>query len=161
MELTIYKQIKKLLAYSFWDWLRNFLRKFTWIVSWTNWVNSGRFKDNYWISCQFMVDMRKVYDDLIIINLYEGALCLPAELYFQNISKSSVCGQLTFFHFLFKKIKIQKLFFQVSYRWFSSQCCPFCWSQRRGHTLALPQYQISDTYASDYVRVHHMFLQIL
>jgi hypothetical protein len=33
-------------------------------ISWTNWVNSG------WISCQVMADMEKVYDNLIIINLY-------------------------------------------------------------------------------------------
>ena len=60
--------------YSFWDRLSNFLHKFTWIVlsfiSWTNWVNSGKCMDNCWISCQVMADMNKVYDDLIIINLY-------------------------------------------------------------------------------------------
>ena len=39
-------------------------------ISWTNWVNSGKFMDNCWISCQVMADMKKVYDDLIIINLY-------------------------------------------------------------------------------------------
>jgi hypothetical protein len=27
--------------------------------------------DNCWILCQVMADMKKVYDDLIIINLYE------------------------------------------------------------------------------------------
>ena len=51
-----------------------FLHKFTWIVlqfiSWTNWVNSGTFMDNCWISCQVMADMEKYYNDLIIINLY-------------------------------------------------------------------------------------------
>ena len=26
--------------------------------------------DNFWISCQVMADMKKVYDNLIIINLY-------------------------------------------------------------------------------------------
>jgi hypothetical protein len=26
--------------------------------------------DNCWISCQVMADMKKVYDDLMIINLY-------------------------------------------------------------------------------------------
>ena len=61
-------------GYSFWDWLRNFLHKFTWIVcqfiSWTNWVNSGKFMDSCWISCQVMAYMKKVYDNLIIINLY-------------------------------------------------------------------------------------------
>ena len=39
-------------------------------ISWTNWVNSGKFMDNCWISCQVMADMEKFYDDLIIINLY-------------------------------------------------------------------------------------------
>ena len=40
-------------------------------VSWTNWVNSGKFMDNCWISCQVMADMKKVYNNLIIINLYD------------------------------------------------------------------------------------------
>ena len=40
-------------------------------ISWTIWVNSGKFMDNCWISCQAMADMKKVYDDLIIINLYD------------------------------------------------------------------------------------------
>ena len=39
-------------------------------ISWTNWVNSGKFMDNCWISCQVMADMKKVYDNLIIVNLY-------------------------------------------------------------------------------------------
>ena len=39
-------------------------------ISWTNLVNSGKFMDNCWISCQVMADMEKFYDDLIIINLY-------------------------------------------------------------------------------------------
>ena len=39
-------------------------------ISWTNWINSGKFMDNWWISCQVMADIKKVYDDLIIINLY-------------------------------------------------------------------------------------------
>ena len=38
-------------------------------ISWTNWVNSGKFMDNCWKSCQVMADMKKVYDDLIIIKL--------------------------------------------------------------------------------------------
>ena len=36
--------------------------------------------DNCWISCQVMADMKKVYDDLIIINLYD------------NVKKASICG---------------------------------------------------------------------
>ena len=43
-------------------------------ISWTNWVNSFKFMDNCWISCQVMADMKKVCDDLIIINLYCGDL---------------------------------------------------------------------------------------
>ena len=39
-------------------------------ISWTYWVNSGKFMDNCWILCQVKADMKKGYDDLIIINLY-------------------------------------------------------------------------------------------
>ena len=39
-------------------------------ISWTNWVNSGKFMDNCWMSCQVMADMEKFYDDLIIADLY-------------------------------------------------------------------------------------------
>ena len=38
-------------------------------ISWTNWVNSGKFIDNCWILRQVM---KKVYHDLIIINLYKS-----------------------------------------------------------------------------------------
>ena len=38
-------------------------------VSWTNWVNSGRFMNDCWISCHVMVDMKNFYDVLTIINL--------------------------------------------------------------------------------------------
>ena len=40
-------------------------------ISLTNWVNSGKFMDNCWISSQLMVDMKIFYNDLIIINLYK------------------------------------------------------------------------------------------
>ena len=44
------------------DW-RNFytnlLELFCQCISWTNWVNSGKFMDNCWISCQVMADMKK------------------------------------------------------------------------------------------------------
>ena len=40
-------------------------------ISWTNWVNFVKFLDNFWISCQVMADMKKVYDDFTIINLYD------------------------------------------------------------------------------------------
>ena len=35
-------------------------------ISWSNLVNSGKFMDNGWISCQVLADMKKVYDNLII-----------------------------------------------------------------------------------------------
>ena len=38
-------------------------------ISWTNWVNSGKFMNNCWISCQVMADMEKIYNDLMIFNL--------------------------------------------------------------------------------------------
>ena len=54
-------------GYSFWDWLNQ------WIVlsvlNLTDLVNSAKFMDNCWISCQVMADMKRVYNDLIIINL--------------------------------------------------------------------------------------------
>ena len=39
-------------------------------LRWTNCVNSGKLMDNCWIPCQVMAYMKKVYDDLIMINLY-------------------------------------------------------------------------------------------
>ena len=60
-------------GYSFWDRLHIFYTNlhelFCQFISWTNWVDSGKFMDNCWISCQVMADMKKVYDELIIINL--------------------------------------------------------------------------------------------
>ena len=54
-------------GYSFLDQLRNFYTKlhelFCKCISWTNSVNSGKSMDNYWISCQVMADMKKVYDN--------------------------------------------------------------------------------------------------
>ena len=48
-----------------------FLHKFTWIVFSVQKLNKlGNFTDNFWKSCQVMADMKKVYDDLTIINLY-------------------------------------------------------------------------------------------
>ena len=49
--------------------LRSIAQLFCQFISWTNWVNSGKFMDNCWISCQVMADMETIYDDLIIINL--------------------------------------------------------------------------------------------
>ena len=51
--------------------IAQFLTQICQFISWTNWVNSGKFMDNFWISCQVMADMKKVYDDLIIINLFQ------------------------------------------------------------------------------------------
>ena len=49
---------------------KNLHELFCHFISWTNWVISGKFMDNCRISCQVMDGMKKVYDDLIIINLY-------------------------------------------------------------------------------------------
>jgi len=48
---------------------KNLHELFCQFINWTNWVNSGKFMDNYWISCQVMIDMEKFYYDFIIINL--------------------------------------------------------------------------------------------
>ena len=47
-----------------------YIKLFCKFISWTNWVKSGKFMKNCSISCQVMTDMKKVYDNLIIINLY-------------------------------------------------------------------------------------------
>ena len=44
-------------------------------ITWTNWENTGKFTDNCWISCQVMADMKKVYNNFIIISLYNNAGC--------------------------------------------------------------------------------------
>ena len=51
-------------------------QSFCQFISWTNWENSVKFRDNCWISCQVVADMKKVYDDLITINLYHVHLLL-------------------------------------------------------------------------------------
>ena len=60
-------------GYPFWKRLpifyTNLHELFCQFKSWTNWVNSGKFVDNCWISCQVMADMQKIYDDLMNINL--------------------------------------------------------------------------------------------
>ena len=48
---------------------KNLHELFCKFISWTNWVNSGKLMDNCWISCQVMADMKKVYDNLMIIYL--------------------------------------------------------------------------------------------
>ena len=47
----------------------NLHKLFFQFISQTNWVISGKFMDNCWISCQVRADMKEVYNDLIIINL--------------------------------------------------------------------------------------------
>ena len=54
------------IAHFFYTNLHELFRQF---ISRTNWVNSGKFMDNCWISCQVMADMKNVYLNLIIINL--------------------------------------------------------------------------------------------
>ena len=38
----------------------NLYELFCQFISWTNWVNSGKFMDNCWISCQVMADYGKI-----------------------------------------------------------------------------------------------------
>ena len=47
----------------------NFHELFCQFIKWTKFGNSGKSMDNCWMSCQVMDDMKKVYDDLAIINL--------------------------------------------------------------------------------------------
>ena len=80
LEWTLFQNqrlIDKLLVtgYSFWDRLCIFYSSLHELICqfiiWTNWVNSGKFMANCWISCHgWYADMEKNYDDLIIINLY-------------------------------------------------------------------------------------------
>ena len=63
-------------------------------INWTNWVNSGKYMANCWISCQVMADLKKVYDDLIIINLYwevplqkEWGFRLIIETFYNRLSR--------------------------------------------------------------------------
>ena len=41
--------------------------------------------DNCWLSCEVMADMKKVYDDLIIITLYGFNVADPAS-YYERVS---------------------------------------------------------------------------
>jgi hypothetical protein len=74
------------------------------VISWTNWVNSGKFMDNCWISCQFMADMKKVYDNLIIINLYRREwveLWPKSHQQKRGGETASAKNKVTFFTFFF------------------------------------------------------------
>ena len=62
-------------------------------INWTNWLNSSKFMDNCWISCQIMADMKKVYNDLTSINLWskakeKTAIRLNVLLLDQNLMKN-------------------------------------------------------------------------
>ena len=53
--------------------------------------------DICWISCQVMADMKKVYDDLIIINLYVCQTNLIREIIFEKYKDSEfVLGSCRF-----------------------------------------------------------------
>ena len=58
-----FSRLKLITGYSFWDRLRNFFHKFTWIVlsvhKLNNWVNSVKSMNNCWTSCRVVVDMEK------------------------------------------------------------------------------------------------------
>ena len=82
----------------------NLYELFCQFISWTNWVNSGKFMDKCWISCQVMADMKKVYDDLIIILTCNWTVVnlsyvthLKPELHQKKI------GQQVFFHPLYSQ----------------------------------------------------------
>ena len=50
----------------------NFHELFRQFISWTEFGNSGKSSDNFWMSYQVMANMEKFYGDLIIINLYQS-----------------------------------------------------------------------------------------
>ena len=75
-------------------------------ISWTNWVNSGKFMDNCWISCQVMADMKKVCDDLIIINLYLCDFMSGASLNFFLYEFCEISSYQT--SFLFPLFSVQR-----------------------------------------------------
>ena len=62
--LFFFRSIVQIFTYT------NLHQLFCQFMSWTIWVNSSKFMDNYWISCKVMADMKFFYSDLIIINLY-------------------------------------------------------------------------------------------
>ena len=77
-----------------------FLHKlFCQFTSWTNWINSSKFMDNCWISCQVMADMEKFYNDLIIINLYLVQLIPTTNFtkYELNLTNLGRCQELFIF----------------------------------------------------------------
>ena len=63
---TIQVIILRLIAQFFYTNLHMLFCQF---INWTNWVNSGEFMDNCFISCHDMAEMKKVYNDLLITNM--------------------------------------------------------------------------------------------
>ena len=94
-------------------------------ISWKNWVNSGRFMDNCWILCQVMADTEKIYDDLIIINLYLNNFpytCI-------NIKKCLQCLADSNPVFFMKEVFLERVvssFFSIARTVVVSRLCRFC-----------------------------------
>ena len=88
----------------------NLHKLFCQFISWTNWENSGKFMDNCWISCQVMADMKKVYDDLIISNLYSFQM----QLFKRNNKIKQMCKNVCWLKLrTFVKTKEQKKTFAL------------------------------------------------
>ena len=64
------------------------------VHDWTNWVTSGKFMDIWWILCQVMADLKKVYDDLIIISLYVEPLFLIRKKKLRNIDFNNISERI-------------------------------------------------------------------
>ena len=71
-------------------------------ISWTNWVNSGKFMDNCWISCRVMAGMNKVYDHLTIIKLYKLLFFHPLFLNSHNTIRTLFSFSILNFIFLWE-----------------------------------------------------------
>ena len=88
---------------------------FSQFISWTNWVNSGKFRDNSGISCQVMADMENFYANLIIINLYPHNLIFPICPIRQNfrdiLEKKPNTGCLQYVLKIVSKVKATKGFY--------------------------------------------------
>ena len=84
-------------------------------IIWTNWVNSGKFMGNCWISRQVMADMEKFNDDLIIINLQIGTYLRCTRIWFISATTRTFLFLFGFFlqfqgFFKFLKGNKQQLF---------------------------------------------------
>ena len=75
-------------------------------ISWTKLANSGKFRDNCWISCQVMADMKKVYNDLIIINLYIPSVMGHWDNYTYKVScRCPWCTIMTFLSKIWRPVR--------------------------------------------------------